>query len=129
MPKKQKESIFEKPKQDDEEMVPEPEGFREHEEHAETPDELEHKMSIGGAEVDVYTAEGREELQEDDETADWEEGFARGEDDPELAHCAHCGKVLGQDASKLVEREIGHVVHVFCSAACAENGVKHGKKE
>ena len=125
MPKKQKETIFEKPKQDDEEMVGEQEGFREHEEH---PDEIEHTMRVGGAEVDVYTEEGREELKDDDEVADWEEGFSKGEDDPELAHCAHCGKVLGQDQSSVIERESDHVTYLFCSAACADKGVKHGKK-
>ncbi len=126
MPKK-KESIFEKPKQD-EEIVEEPEGFKEHEEHDETPDELEHKMHVGGKEVDVYTEEGREELLEEDEVDTWEEGFARGEDNPELAHCAQCGKVLGQ-SQKLVEREIGHTTFLFCSDACAQQGVNHAKKK
>ncbi len=130
MPKK-KESIFEKPKKavEDEEIAEEPEGFKEHEEHDETVDELEHKMHIGGKEIDVYTEEGREELLEEDEVGTWEEGFSRGEDEPELAHCAQCGKVLSQDQSRLAEREIDHTPYVFCSTVCANSGINHAKKK
>jgi len=131
MAKKKKESIFEKPgKQEKDEQTDEvPMGFKEHEEHDETPDELESKMRVGGKEVDVYTTEGREELMEEDEVAGWEEGFAEGEDNPELAHCAHCGNVLSQDEEKVIEREIDHTTYLFCSAACATKGVKHAKKK
>lgn len=128
MPKK-KESIFEKPRKapEEDEVVGEPGQFRDEPEEHES--DVEAKMRAGDAAVNVYTEEGREELMEDDEIAEWEEGFAQGEDEPELAHCAGCGKVLGQDESKLVEREIGHVRRVFCSAACADKGVRHLKKE
>ncbi len=131
MAKKPKPSIFEKPKRaaEEEKIEEQPEGFREHEEHPETPDEFKTKMRVGGAEIDVYTEEGREELVEEDEVAGWEEGFARGEDAPEIAHCAHCGKVLGQDESKLIEREIDHTTYLFCSTVCATNGLKHAKKK
>ena len=129
MPKK-KPTIFDKPKEEDaEEISEEPMGFREHEEHEETPEEFEAKMHIGGAEVDMYTEEGREELMEDDEIADWEEGFAEGEDEPEKAHCAGCGKVLGQDKSRIVEREISHITYFFCSDRCAKAGIQHAKKK
>lgn len=131
MPKKKKESIFERPKrsEDEEEIVEEPEGFKEHEEHDETSDERETKMHVGGAEVDMYTEEGREELMEDDEITEWEEGFAEGEDEPERAHCAQCGKVLSQNSSKLLEREMNHTTYLFCSTNCLNKGVKHAKKK
>jgi len=129
MPKK-KPTIFDKPKEEDEEEITgEPEGFREHGEHEETPEEFEAKMHAGGAEVDMYTEEGREELMEEDEIADWEEGFAEGEDEPEKAHCAGCGKVLGQEKSGIVEREINHTLYFFCSDRCAKAGIRHAKKK
>lgn len=131
MAKPKKETIFEKPKQDKDDEVDEvPMGFKEGDEHDETPEEVELKMHIGGKEVDTSTEEGREELREDDEVADWEEGFAAGASDPELAHCAHCGKVLSQDKAKIVERKLqGEKEVQFCSDKCAAAGIKHGKKE
>lgn len=132
MPKKKpaKPSIFERQgKVDrDDEISEELEGFREHEEHDGTPDDFEAKLHSGEAETDVYTEEGREELIEDDEVSEWEEGFSRGEDEPELAHCAACGRVLSQDSSRLVEREINHITYVFCSKQCANKGLVHAKK-
>jgi hypothetical protein len=129
MPKKKAGTIFDKPKEEDaEEVSGEPGGFKELDEHDETPEEVKHKMHAGGAEVDVYTEEGREELMEDDEVSEWEEGFAEGETDPEKAHCAACGKVLSQDESKVVEREINHIIYNFCCDKCAAAGVQHAKK-
>jgi hypothetical protein len=130
MPKK-KDSIFEKPgEQDKDDAVEEsPEQFRdEEEEHGETPEERGGKMREGSANIDVYSEEGREELVEEDEVASWEEGFVEGEANPEIAHCAQCGKVLGQEESKIIEQESDHMMYVFCSAVCADKGVKHGKK-
>ncbi|MEM2916323.1 MAG: hypothetical protein QXT19_03130 [Candidatus Woesearchaeota archaeon] len=130
MPKKKAVTIFDKPKEEDaEEISEEPEGFRELEEHPENPEEFRQKMDVGGAEIDVYTEEGREELMEDDEVAEWEEGFAEGEREPEKAHCAGCGKVLSQDESKIVEREIDHIIYNFCSDKCAKAGLQHAKKK
>jgi hypothetical protein len=126
MPKEQKPTIFEK---QDEEIDEVPEGFREGDDHDATSEEVELKMHVGGAEVDVYTEEGREELAEDDEVADWEEGFASGENDPEQAHCAACGKVLSQDKDEVVEREIRHERKLFCSDKCAQTGIQHGQKK
>ncbi|MGH9425389.1 MAG: hypothetical protein ACRD2L_03665 [Terriglobia bacterium] len=125
----EKENIFEKPKKaaEDDEIVEEPEGFKEGDEHDETPEEVEHKMHVGGKEVDVYTEEGREELLEEDEVSVVEEGFSRGEDEPEVAHCAGCGKVLSQ-SQKNIEREISHKIFLFCSDACVSKGAQHAKK-
>jgi endogenous inhibitor of DNA gyrase (YacG/DUF329 family) len=120
----------EKKKPDDsEEFVGEENGFREGGEHEELPEEVEHRMHVGGAEVDVYSEEGREELMENDEVTELEEGFAKGEENPELAHCAACGKVLSQDESKIVEREVQNETRLFCSDKCAQTGVQHGKKK
>jgi hypothetical protein len=132
MAEKKKPSIFEKPKEEpgEDEVSESPEQFLdESEEHTESPEDVELKMRVGDKPVNVYTEEGREELLEEDEIGTWEEGFARGEDEPELAHCAACGKVLSQDESKLVEKEIGHVIRLFCSDKCAQAGVQHGKKQ
>jgi hypothetical protein len=128
MPKKKKENIFEKAKKQG--IVSEPEQFRdEKEEHSENPEELQAKMSSGSAETDVYSGEGREEMMEEDELAGWEEGFSEGETNNELAHCAQCGEVIGQNASRIVESESDHTKYVFCSALCAKKGVRHAKKK
>ena len=116
------------PDADDEKVVEQPEGVSEHDEHTDTPEEIEHKMHVGDVEVDMYSTEGRDELMEDDEITELEQGFAEGEDNPELAHCAGCGKVLSQDESKIIEREIDHKTALFCSDACASAGIQHGKK-
>lgn len=127
MPKK-KESIFEKTGKPEkgEEIEESPEQFLDESEEHDA--EVEVRMSAGDAAVDVYSEEGREGLIEDDEIAEWEEGFSRGEDEPEVAHCAGCGKVLSQDESKLIEREIDHTTYLFCSTACVDKGLKHAKK-
>ena len=125
MAKPKKETIFEKPNVDKEDEVDEvPMGFKEGDEHDETPEEIELKMHVGGKEVDTSTEEGREELREDDEVADWEEGFAEGAEAPELAHCAQCKKVLSNDPHKVIERKIKDTEFQFCSDKCAAMGVK-----
>lgn len=129
MADKKKPSIFDKPKEEDAgEFSEEKEGFKEPGEHSGTKEDYQEKIDEGGADADVYTEEGREELMEDDEVADWEEGFSEGETEPEKAHCAACGKVLGQDESKIVEREINHKIWNFCCDKCASAGIQHAKK-
>lgn len=127
----EKKSIHDEPKKapEDEEISESPEQFLdEPEEHAESPEKVAHSMKVGDKEVDVYTEEGREELIEEGEIADWEEGFSEGETTPEEAHCAQCGNLLDQEHSKVVEKEVNHVKHLFCSNVCADKGVKHSKK-
>ncbi len=125
-----KPSIFDKPKKEDAgEFSEEKEGFKEPGEHSGTKEEYREKINEGSADADVYTEEGREELMEDDEVAEWEEGFSEGEAEPEKAHCAACGKVLGQDESKIVEREINHKIWNFCCDKCAQAGIQHAKKK
>lgn len=110
---KNKQSPFEKRKTDDEEISDDKDT--EGDEHDETPEEVKVKMHIGGKEVDTYTEEGREELMEDDEVSPAEEGFAEGEEEAEKAHCAGCGKVLGQDKKTIIEKEFDHEKVLFCS--------------
>ena len=115
-----------------EDVAAEKEQFLEAEEHekaldAETADDVELKMHVGEKEADVYSEEGREELEEDDELggrgvadAGAEEGFMKGAAGVGAkANCAHCGKVLTQNLKKVVEREIGDELKAFCSNACA----------
>jgi len=42
------------------------------------PEEYKEAMREGKKEEDVYTDEGREELEDDDEIEDWEAGFSKG---------------------------------------------------
>lgn len=52
-------------------------------------DERELRMKKGDADEDVYSQEGRELLEEDDELETWEQGFIEGEEE---------GGQLGKDA-------------------------------
>ncbi len=53
-------------------------SFFEGDEHDETSEEFKAKMGSGERDEDVYTAEGAEELLEDDEIDAKEEGFSEG---------------------------------------------------
>jgi hypothetical protein len=55
----------------------------------ETSEEVEQSMKVGDKDEDIYTKEGQELLEEDDEIEPWEEGFMEG--------AAHLGQ-LGKDA-------------------------------
>ena len=83
----------------------------------------EHNMTVtaGNQEADIYTVEGREELEESDEISPWEEGFSEGAEGSESGVCAHCGKPLG-DIGDVVEREINGEKLFFCCDKCAESG-------
>jgi hypothetical protein len=122
MPKK-KGSIFDQPK-GEEEFIDEPEEFLEGEEHPETPEDFTVKMQVGDKEADVYTEEGREELEEDEgEIAPWEEGFAEGAEGTEGGHCAHCHKPLGDRGEVIEKKQKGEETLFFCSDKCASAGV------
>lgn len=91
----------------------------------ETPEEEELEMESGEKEADVYTEEGREELAENDELEPFEEGFMEGEEKGgKDAKCASCGKVLSQNKTKVIEREIDGEICFFCSEKCAKKGLK-----
>ena len=69
---------------------------------------------------DIYTDEGAESLEENDEISPGEEGFMEGEtSDGEKVICSICGKIIS-DEERVVEREIHGKVMRFCSLTCAE---------
>ena len=88
-----------------------------------TSEEKKEDMEEGEKDEDVYSEEGREKLEEDDEIDDWEAGYMEGaEHKGEQAMCAHCRKVLRQGKDKIVEKEVKGRVLWFCSSECAEKG-------
>lgn len=105
-----------------EDVNSEKEQFLENE-HTESSDEVETKMHTGEKDADVYSEEGREELLEDDQVSPAEEAFSEGAAGRgSQGTCAHCGKVLSQNQDEVVEREIDHTPHFFCSNECAAKG-------
>ena len=81
-----------------------------------TPEEKKKEMEEGEQDEDVYSEEGREQLMEDREIEDWEEGFMEGaEDRGEENCCVYCGKLLGEEETKIFEREFSGEVKKFCS--------------
>lgn len=86
-------------------------------------DDFEIKVDVGDKEADIYTEAGRQDLKEDeDELANWEEGFAEGAEGTEGAHCEHCHKPLGDRDATIIEREIKGKILMFCSEKCAGAG-------
>jgi len=130
MPKK-KGSIFDQPKGEKEEFIDEPNEFLEDKEHPGTAEDFTTKLQVGDKETDIYTEEGREELEEDEgEIAPWEEGFAKGAEGTEGGHCAHCHKPLGDREEGVIERKIkGEETLFFCSDKCASAGAVTNKKK
>lgn len=72
----------------------------------------------GEHEPDIYDAEGREELEENDEITEREEGFVEGfEEGEHEAKCAECGYVLTDE--NFVEEELDGKHYRFCCDECA----------
>ncbi len=70
-----------------------------------TKDDIEAEMKAGKADEDIYTKEGQELLEEDDEIETWEEGFMEGAaDDGQLGKDALTGASL-IDADNIYEVE------------------------
>ncbi len=114
---KKKGSIFEKPKGNNE-----VDSSEESEDEPSTED-FEVKVHIGDKEADVYTKAGREDLKEDeDEIANWEEGFAEGAEGSESAHCENCDKPIGDRQESVIEKEVKGKLLLFCSEKCASAG-------
>ncbi len=81
-------------------------------------EEEREKIEEGKMDEDVYSEEGREELEEDEEIKPEEEGFMQGyEEDAKMTMCPTCGKILGEE---VVEKEIKGEIYRFCSEHCAE---------
>ena len=92
-------------------------------------EKLKEDMEKGKKETDVYSEEGREELEEGDEIEPFEEGFMEGaEGRGQKNCCAECGALLGEE--DIFEREFEGDSKWFCSEEHAENYVKkHKEKE
>lgn len=119
------------PKEDiEDEMVDEEDEFIEDvDEKPESSDDKAKKMDEGNLESDVYSEEGREKEIEDDEIADWEEGFAKGaEAGGRDAKCRFCGKIL-RDKEDVVERKIEGELCFFCSADHVQEYIKKQKNK
>tara|TARA_Y100000031_G_C8073033_1_gene315983 strand:+ start:240 stop:542 length:303 start_codon:yes stop_codon:yes gene_type:complete len=83
-------------------------------------EKTELNFETGEKEADVYSDEGLENLQEDDEISPEEEGFMEGEQHGDHnAKCAKCGKIF-DETDKVYEREINGEVYRFCSKDCDE---------
>ncbi|MBS3168237.1 hypothetical protein J4216_03875 [Candidatus Woesearchaeota archaeon] len=83
-------------------------------------------MQENNIKEDIYTKEGRRELEEEDQIVEDEEGFMEGYEQGEvLSKCANCGKVLIDE--KFVEEEFNGELFRFCSNECA-NSFEVGKK-
>lgn len=90
----------------------------------ENPDKA-HAYADDEMDMDIYTKTGEEALREDDEIADWEEGFMEGESGEGMGiHCSHCGKAIGDDPNKAFERIIDGKLRTFCSQKCSAKGLK-----
>ena len=111
---------------DKEDLDADKDDFLEPEEHAWTHEEQEMRMHTGLATPDVYSPEGRDELEEEEgEIAPWEEAFMEGaESKGELGDCANCEKPLCQGKDHIIERELKGRIVWFCSSKCASAGKK-----
>ncbi len=126
MPKAKKPAKKAKAPVEEEEITGEPEEFLDEDRPHER---LPVKIRIGES---IAEAEENQEISDQDEIAPWEEGFAEGaEHQGEGAVCAHCGKVLGDRDSEIVEREYDDEILFFCSEKCARAGPadQHKKRE
>ena len=76
----------------------------------------------------IYTEEGREELEEDeDELTNLDSGFMQGYNvGSKLAKCPLCKKPLGDD---FVEEEINEQIYRFCSDEHAEKFMEKKSKK
>ncbi|NQV91478.1 hypothetical protein HQ489_03305 [Candidatus Woesearchaeota archaeon] len=92
----------------------------------ETSEEISEDMEHGDKDEDVYSKEGREKLEEDDEIEAWEEGFMEGAAQAgQLGKDALTGESL-MDVEDVVETEIDGKIYRFVSE---ENAVKFRKKK
>ena len=95
-----------------------------------SPIDEDEDFEEGTFESDVYSEEGREELEEGDEITEVEEGFMEGYEEGEhQAKCAKCGKVL---VDNFVEEELEGHHYRFCSEECVkafETGKKLKRKD
>lgn len=88
-------------------------------------DTIKSKIRMGNLDEDIYSAAGREELEEEDELDQWEEGFMEGASGPgQLAKDALTGEPL-MGIRDVVEIEIDSKMYRFVNE---ENAKKFRKK-
>lgn len=94
-----------------------------------TEEEREEDMKAGKKNVDVYSEEGRELLEEDDEVEAWEAGFAQGaEQEGQLAKDALTGEPL-MEVEDVVEMKIDGQLYRFLNEENAEAFRKKKREE
>ncbi len=95
----------------------------------ETKEEKTAQMKAGEEDEDVYTAEGRDLLEEDDEISPEEEGFLAGAADlGQLGKDALTGEPL-INADNIIEAEIGGKLYRFVSEKNATRFIEKKKKK
>lgn len=91
-----------------------------------TSEQIKAEMDSGEADEDVYSEEGLEKLEADDELEPWEEGFMEGAlQEGQLSKDALTGEPL-MDVDDVVETEIDGRFYRFTSK---ENAIKFRKKK
>ncbi len=89
-----------------------------------TSDEKDQVMKLGEEDEEVYTAKGREKLEEDDELESWEEGFMEGATDAgQLGKDALTGEPL-LDVEDVVELEFEGKMYRFVNQKNARKFVE-----
>jgi len=114
--------------QDEDQMVGEVDEFLDEDKPHER---LPVKIRIGES-IQEAKEEGIEFVEDQDEIAPWEEGFASGADhEGEGGKCARCGKVLNDKPEDVYEREIHEEIYLFCCEKCARAGPRdqHSRQE
>jgi len=101
------------------------------------PEELEGKIILKdvveeGKKVEktsdnIYDADERKAMLEEESLRDYEEGFMEGYENPQLIECDNCGKLV--DIAKAIEWEIDKVPHWFCSQNCLDSFLKKKKPQ
>jgi hypothetical protein len=121
----EKRDIEQEAKHPDEHHASEEQGIEEEK----TSEEKKDEMARGEREEDPLTAEGQEELVENDEIEPWEAGFAQGaSDEGQLAVDALTGEPL-MGIEDVVEIEIDGKKYRFVSEENAEKFKEKMKKE
>ena len=95
----------------------------------ETEEDTEHEMRTRVKDPDVYTKEGREVLEDEDEMEPWEEGFSEGAAGPgQLGKDALTGEPL-MDPEEVVETMIEGRLYRFAHELNAQKFREKLKKE
>ncbi|HZX44147.1 MAG TPA: hypothetical protein VFF28_00535 [Candidatus Nanoarchaeia archaeon] len=88
---------------------------------------MDDNTSEGDKDEDIYNAQERDELMEDDHISPVEQGFMEGAtEDGQGAKCRYCGSVL---MDNFVEQRIDSEIYRFCSIEHAERFKEREKKE